>query len=316
MKEAISYKINSSIKTKKPIINDIIKHKWLYIMLSLGLIYLFIFRYIPMYGVLIAFKDFDMVKGILNSDWVGFRNFERLLASKDFYVIFKNSLLISLYRLVWGFPVPVILAIMLNEVNNLRYKKIVQTVIYLPHFISWVVIAGIINNFLSPSNGIINYIITSVGGESIAFLQKPQWFRTILVLSEIWKESGWGTIVYLAAISAIDTSLYESAKIDGANRFVQMWRITIPGIMPTIVVLLILKLGQLLNNGFEQIFLLYSPLVYDVADVFETYSYRIGLMEGVFSYATAIGLFQSVVGLILLYFSNKFSKRISENSIW
>jgi len=269
-----------------------------------------------MYGVLIAFKNFNIVKGIWKSPWIGFDNFKYLFTSKEFYSILKNSILISLYRIMWGFPAPIILALMLNEVRHVHYKRVVQTILYLPHFISWVVMVGIVNNFLSPSTGIINYILKSITGTTIAFLQKPEYFRSILVITDIWKEAGWGTIVYLAAMTSIDSGLYEAAIIDGANRLQRIRYITIPGIASTIIVLLILRMGSILRNGFEQIFLLYSPLVYEVADVFETYTYRVGIREGRFSYATAVGMFQSVVGLILILTTNKIAKKYGEGGLW
>jgi len=291
-------------------------NKWLYIMLIPGMTLLLIFKYIPMYGIVIAFKDFNIVKGIWQSPWVGLQNFIYLFKSQDFYIILRNSILISLYRLLWGFPAPIILALLLNEVRHVRYKKTIQTILYLPHFISWVVIVGIVYNFLSPSTGIVNHIIKMFGKEPIAFLQKEEYFRSILVITDIWKEAGWGTIIYLAAITGIDESLYEAAIIDGATRLQRVRYITIPGIMSTIVVLLILRSGSILRNGFEQIFLMYSPLVYDVADVFETYTYRVGLQEGRFSYATAVGMFQSIVGLILIWMTNAFAKKYGEGGLW
>jgi len=269
-----------------------------------------------MYGIIIAFKDFNIVKGIWQSPWVGLDNLKYLFRSQDFYAILRNSILISLYRLLWGFPAPVILALLLNEVRHVHYKKAIQTILYLPHFISWVVIVGIVYNFLSPSTGIINHIIKMFGGEPIAFLQKEEYFRSILVITDIWKEAGWGTIIYLAAITSIDENLYEAAIIDGATRLQRVRYITIPGIMSTIVVLLILRSGSILRNGFEQIFLMYSPLVYDVADVFETYTYRVGLQEGRFSYATAVGMFQSVVGLILIWTTNAFARKYDVGGLW
>ena len=285
-------------------------------MLIPGLAALIVFHYIPMYGITMAFQDFNVVKGFFRSPWVGLRNFEYLLHSKEFYAVFRNSLLISLYKLLWGFPVPILLAIMLNEIRNIYFKKTIQTVIYLPHFISWVVLAGIVYQFLSPSTGIVNHIIKSFGGEPVAFLQQQKYFRSILVITDIWKGSGWGTIVYLAAIAGIDESLYEAALIDGASRMQRIRYITIPGIMSTIIVLLILRSGSILRNGFEQVFLLYSPLVYDVADVFETYTYRVGLQEGRFSYATAVGMFQSVIGLLMIWTTNRLSRKFGEGGLW
>lgn len=294
-----------------------LRNRWLYILLIPGMLYILVFRYIPMYGVVIAFKEFDLVKGIWKSPWVGIENFRYIFSFPDFYKVLKNSILMSAYRLVWGFPAPVILALMLNEVRNMKYKKLVQTVVYLPHFISWVVIAGIIYNFLSPTDGLFNYILVQVfGGDTVAFLQQPRYFRSIIVISDIWKEAGWGTLIYLASMASIDSEIYEAATIDGASRMQRIWNITIPGIMNTVVVLLILRMGSVLRNGFEQIFLLYNPLVYDVADVFETFTYRIGLIDGRFSFATAVGIFQSVVGLILIYATNRIAKKYGEGGLW
>lgn len=304
-------KNNMAMLTKQ-----IVKNKWLYILILPGLIYFFIFHYLPIYGVIIAFKDFDIVKGIWESPWIGFGNFGRLFSSGQFYNVFKNSILLSFYRTLWGFPAPILLALMMNEIRHGMYKKVTQTIIYLPHFISWVVLVGIVNNFLSPSNGIINLLLNHMGFESVAFMQKPQFFRTIVVSSEIWKEVGWNSIIYLAAITGIDPSLYESSIIDGASRFQQIRYITIPSILSTIIVVLIMHLGYILRNGFEQVLLMYNPLVYNVADVFETFSYRTGLQEGMYGYATAVGLFQSVVGLIMIWLANKFAKKAGESSLW
>ncbi|HBM79902.1 MAG TPA: protein lplB [Clostridiaceae bacterium] len=294
----------------------VMQNKWLYIFLAIGMIYLFIFNYLPMYGVVIAFQNFSPVKGFLKSEWVGLANFKYLFHSRDFIEVFKNSILISLYRIFWGFPAPIILALMLNEVKNLVFKRSIQTVVYLPHFISWVVLASMVVNFLAPSGGLVNNIIVALGGKPISFLTSTKWFRTVLVVTDIFKGVGWGTIVYLASMTSIDPGLYEAAIIDGATRMQRIKYITLPGISSTIVVLLVLRMGGILRNGFEQIFLLYSPLVYPVADVFETYTYRVGLLEGRFSYATAVGLFQSVVGFILIMLTNRISKIINGSSLW
>ncbi|MCK9478567.1 MAG: ABC transporter permease subunit [Firmicutes bacterium] len=292
------------------------KNFWLYLLLIPGVAYFLIFHYAPMYGILIAFKDFDVVKGVWNSSWIGLDNFTYLFKSKDFFNILSNSIIISFYRLFFGFPAPIILAILLNEVRSNTYKRTIQTILYLPHFISWVVITGIIYVFLSPSTGVVNLMINEFGGKSIAFLQEPKYFRSIIVLSGIWKETGWGTIVYLSAITSIDVEQYEAAFIDGANRLQTILYITLPSIMSTIVVLLILRMGNILRNGFEQIFLLYNPMVYNVADVFETYSYRVGILEGRFSYSTAVGIFQSVVGLIFIMSSNYLSRKVNDAGLW
>ncbi|MBD2843802.1 sugar ABC transporter permease [Paenibacillus sp. IB182496] len=269
-----------------------------------------------MAGIVIAFKDLSLTKGILNSDWVGWYHFETLLTSSNFYRVLRNSLLLSFYQIVWGFPAPILLALMLNEVRHLAFKRVTQTIIYFPHFISWVVMAGIVMSFLSPSTGIVNYVLHTLGFDSVAFLLKPEYFRSIIVSSEVWKEVGWGTIIYFAAISGIDPTLYESATIDGANRFQKMWHITLPGIAATIVILLLLKLGNILDNGFEQIYLLYNPMTYATGDVFETYTFRIGLQQGRISYGTAVGLFKAVVGFALIMSANSLARKISKKSIW
>lgn len=292
------------------------QHKWLYLFLAIGLIYLFIFNYVPMYGIVMAFQDFTPVKGFFHSPWVGLQNFRYLFHSTDFLIVFRNSLLISLYRIAWGFPAPIILALMLNEVRNLAFKRSLQTVVYLPHFISWVVLACMLTNFLAPSGGLVNNVIQAMGGHPVSFLTNVKAFRSVLVFSDVYKEIGWGTIIYLASMTAIDPGLYEAAVIDGASRLQRIRYITIPGISTTIIVLLVLRMGSVLRNGFEQVFLLYSPLVYEVADVFETYSYRTGLLQGRYSYATAIGLFQSVVGFVLIVGANRLSKKINDYSLW
>lgn len=292
------------------------KNYILYLFALPALLYLFVFKYMPMYGVILAFKDWNLAKGIMGSPWVGFENFRYLFQSANFLNVFRNSIVISLLRLVWGFPVPILLSLMLNEVFISSYKRTVQTLLYLPHFISWVVITGMVFNFTNTSTGVLNVIIKKLGGTPIAFLQSQKHFRGVIIVMEIWKTSGWGTIVYLSAMAAIDPSLYEAALIDGANRYHRIRYITLPGISGTIAVLLILRTGRILNNGFEQIFLLYSPLVYDVADVFETFTYRTGLREGRFSFATAVGMFQSVVGLVLIYTTNFLSRKFGEGGLW
>lgn len=303
------------LESKGNLLKHFKMHKWLYIFLIPGCLYLLIFKYIPMFGIVIAFKDFSLTRGIWASDWIGFENFSYLFESKDFYKVLRNSLILSSYHIVFAFPAPIILAVMLNEVKSILFKRVSQTVLYLPHFISWVVLAGMVVNFLSPSTGPVNHVIKAMGYEPIAFLLKPEYFRTILVSAEIWKGVGWGTIVYLAAMTGIDPSLYESAKMDGATRLQQIRYITIPGIASTVVVMLILQLGHILDNGFEQVYLLYNPSTYDVADVFETYTYRIGLIDGRLSFAAAVGLFKAFVGLTLILIANRIA-RLFGKQIW
>lgn len=288
----------------------------LYLLMLPGLLYLLIFKYIPMGGIIIAFKDYKFTQGIFASEWIGFENFRLLFESRDFYRVLFNSMFLSLLQLIFEFPAPIIVAILLNEIRHTAFKRVTQTIMYLPHFISWVVLAGMIMNFLSPAGGWVNQLIGFFGYEPVNFLLKADYFRTIIISAEVWKGVGWGTIIYLAAMTSIDPSLYEAATIDGAGRFQKIRFITLPGIANTVIILFVLRLGYILNNGFEQIFLLYTPSTYAVADVFETYTYRVGLMSGRFSYATAVGLFKSVVGTILILGSNRMARLFGRRALW
>jgi putative aldouronate transport system permease protein len=290
--------------------------RYLYILLVPALIYYVVFKYIPMYGVIIAFKDFNFAKGILGSEWIGFENFEYLFGLNDFYKVFFNSLYLSFLRLLWGFPIPIFLALMLNEMRSLKYKKILQTIVYLPHFISWVVLGGIIISFLSPSWGVVNYFIRALGGEPIFFMAKTEYFRRIIVVSDIWKGAGWGTIIYLAAITGISPELYEAAIVDGATKLQRLWYITLPCIRTPIVLCLILRMGSIMNNGFEQIFILQNSQNLSVSEVFETWVYRLGLLNGRFSFATTVGLFTSLVSLIFLLSADRIAKKMGEEGIF
>ena len=302
-------------KSSSHFVRQIKKSKYLYLIFFIPLCYYIIFHYWPMYGVIIAFKDYNIVKGILGSPWVGFKHFEKFLADPYFWKLVRNTLLINIYGLFWSFPAPIVLAILLNELPDRGFKRFVQSVSYLPHFISTVVVCGMIVNFLA-SDGIVNQILMALGRERIQFLMRPEWFRTIYIASGIWQNVGWGSIVYLAALAGIDEELYEAAIIDGANRWKQMIHITLPGIKSTISIMLIMNLGRLMNIGYEKIILLYNGSTYETADVISTYVYRRGLLGNDFSYATAVSLFQSVVGLILLYTSNKISNKLSETGLW
>lgn len=301
---------------KSGVLAHMMNNKSLYLILLPGILYYMIFMYMPMYGVTIAFKDFDMFGGIFKSEWVGLKHFEQLFSSDTFFTVFRNSIVISLYKLVFNFPIPIVLAILLNEVRNIAFKRTVQTLVYLPYFLSWVVIAGLVINFLSPTAGVVNILIKSLGGETVNFLANRAYFRSILVLSDLWHGMGWNTIIFLAALTNIDMNLYEASKIDGAGRFKQILHITLPGIRSTIIVLLLMKIGNIMNNGFEQIFLLYNPMVYDVADVFETYVYRVGLVESRYDFSTAVGLFKSVIGLIMLVSANALARKFGEKGIF
>jgi len=291
-------------------------NKWLYVMLIPGILYYLVFHYGPMAGVIVAFKDFDIFSGIFSSDWVGLKHFEKLFSSENFFQIFRNSLTISFYKLAVCFPIPIALAIMLNEVRHQKFQRTLQTVVYLPYFLSWVVIAGIVTNLLSPSDGIVNVLLKAMDKETVNFLASKEWFRTVLVLSDLWHGMGWNTVIFLAALTNIDPQLYEAARIDGAGKLQQIWHITLPGLKSTIIVLLLMKIGNIMNNGFEQIFLLYNPNVYDVADVFETYVYRIGLVDTRYDFATAVGLFKSCVSFVMLITANKLARMFGERGIF
>jgi putative aldouronate transport system permease protein len=288
----------------------------LYLMMIPGIAYFFIFKYIPMFGMVIAFQNYSPFAGIRGSEWVGWQHFAALFQDPVFFQLFENTLLISIYKLFWGFPAPILLALLLNEIRLSAFKRSIQTLVYLPHFLSWVIIGGMLTTLLSPSTGVANDMIRWLGFEPIFFLTDTNWFRSILVASNIWKEAGWGAILYLAALSGINPELYEAAFVDGANKWRQTWSITLPSIMGTVVILFLLRLGNLLEVGFEQIFILYNPLVYDISDVFDTYVYRVGIAKAEFSYPAAIGLFQSVIGLILVVGANKLSKKYTEHGIW
>lgn len=320
MSENISKEKNLQIlfkeKLRKSTFYQYWKYKYLAMLLIPGMIYFIIFKYLPIYGLVIAFKDYKFLEGIMASPWVGFKVFGEMFALKSFWEVFSNTLIISFYKLIFGFPAPIIFALLLNEIRHVHYKKIVQTISYLPHFVSWVILGGLFMQFLSPSMGPINIIIKSLGGKPIYFLADPKWFRSVLVTTEIWKSLGWGSIVYLAALSGIDPALYEAASIDGAGRWHKMVHITFPSLVPIITIMLILSTGKLVNDNFDQIFNLYNPAVYKVADVIGTYTYRMGLEGMKYSFATAVGLFKNIISFGLVITANMISKRINEYGIW
>jgi putative aldouronate transport system permease protein len=291
--ELLRYSSRSHLAKHNHFIHRVKKNKYLYLLFFLPFCYYIIFHYWPMYGIIIAFKDYNIVKGIIGSPWVGLEHFKKFLFDPYFWKLVRNTLLINIYGLIWSFPAPIILALLLNEVRNQKFKRFVQSVSYLPHFISTVVVCGMIVNFLS-TDGLINNLLGSFGIKPIQFLMLPEWFRTIYIGSGIWQGVGWGSIIYLAALSAVDEELYEAAIIDGANRWKQLIHITIPSIKPTISIMLIMNLGRLMSIGFEKIILLYTGPTYETADVISTYVYRRGLLGSDFSYATAVSLFQSL----------------------
>ena len=294
------------------------RDRYLYLLLVPAILYFIIFKYAPLYGVQIAFKDYKINLGIWGSEWVGFKYFTRLFKSSVFTRVFRNTLLLNIYSVCCGFPAPIILALMLNEIRSQKYKRVIQSVVYIPHFFSWVILAGMISNMLSPSHGALNLALKAMGivDEGIYFMISTKWWPTVFIFSGIWKEVGWGTIIYRAAITGIDPQLYEAAIIDGAGKFRQIISITIPCLVPTIVIQLILRMGSMMDVGMEPVLLLSNSVVMDVADVFSTYVYRQGIQKTQYSLTTACGLFQSVVSAILLLSTNAIAKKLSGEGIW
>jgi putative aldouronate transport system permease protein len=294
---------------------DLVRNKFIYLMALPGIVYFAVYHYWPMYGAEIAFKNFIPVKGISGSPWAGFKHFQDFFESYYFWRILRNTLLINLYSLLFGFPAPIILALLLNEIRSRIFKSAVQTITYLPHFISIVIICGLIIDFTS-QNGLINDFIAWLGGNRENLLINAGLFRTIFVSSGIWQEIGWSSIIYLAALSGIDPQMYEAAKIDGAGRWKQLANITLPGIAPTIIILLILRMGHMMDVGFEKVILLYNPSTYETADVISSFVYRKGLVEANYSYSAAVGLFNSAINFIMIIIANRLSRKFSETSLW
>jgi putative aldouronate transport system permease protein len=294
-----------------------IRREWdLYLLLLPGVLCVLLFRYTPMYGIVIAFKDFNIFDGMAASPWVGWKHFEKLFTYQDFLTVFKNTLIISFMKIGILFPLPILVALLLNELKNVIFKRTVQTVIYLPHFLSWVIVSGLFIDILSTNGGLVNKMLTGMGFEPIAFFMDNSVFRGVLVTSAGWKETGWSTIVYLAAFTSIDPQLYEAARMDGAGRLKQVWHITLPGIVPTILLMFILRLGSILEAGTEQILVMYNPTVYKTADVIGSYVYRMGLGNQDYSFTTAVGLFESVIAFILVVSGNALSRKYLQRGIW
>lgn len=314
----IENKLPHDEKPKKEnlLLKKLAKNKLIYLMIAPGLLYILIYKYFPMYGLIISFQDYKPYLGITGSKWVGFEHFQRLFTSPDFWMIFKNTLVLFGLQLFIFFPIPIILALMLNEVRRNYYKRTIQTLIYLPHFMSWVVVVSISYVLLTLDGGIINGILGDLGFEPINFLLDASWFRPMYIIQVIWREAGWGTIIFLAAIAAVDPQLYEAARMDGANRFRQIWHITLPAIKSVIVILLILKIGDVLELGFEHVFLLLNSTNRHVAEIFDTYVYVAGLRQGQFSYATAVGFFKGFIGLALVVFANWLAKKNGEEGVY
>lgn len=293
------------------------KNKYLFLLLAPVLIWYIIFEYGPLYGVQLAFKDFYILRGINDSPWVGLKHFVRMFSGDtDFKRILINTVLISTYKLIWGFPAPIILALLFNEVRNQVFKRVTQSISYLPHFFSWVMMAGFVIALLSPSSGVVNHILGWFGIPPIFFLTDPNWFRTTMVVTEIWKGVGWGTIIYLAALAGINPDLYEAAMMDGASRWKQTIHITIPSIANVIAILFIFSMSGILNAGFDQILNLYNPLVYSVGDIIDTYVYRVGLGQMQYSFSTAVGIFKNIIALFLILSVNWIIKRMGQEGLF
>ena len=294
---------------------DWIRNRSVYIMVIPVILFYILFHYKPMYGTIMAFMDYSPRLGFAGSEWIGFENFTRFFQNPYFWQLMRNTLLLSIYGIIFGFPAPIILALLLNELKSMKFKKVVQTVTYLPHFISLVVVTGIIKDF-TMSTGLIADIVYLFTGVRQSLIENPNLYRTIYIVSDIWQGVGWGSIIYLSALASVDEQLYEAAAIDGANRWKQLLNVTIPGITPTIITMLIMKLGQVLGSSYEKTILLYNEATYDTADVISSYIYRVGLIDRDWGYSAAIGLFNSIINLILLLLANKISKKVADTSLW
>lgn len=300
----------------KGINGEIRKNGQLYLMLAPGILFFLILSYLPMAFLFVAFQDYNVGKGIFGSEFVGLANFQALFSEKMFPLVLRNTLLINFYKLIIGFPFPILLALCFNELKSVTYKKVTQSLVYLPHFLSWVVVYGIMISLFSVNSGLINKIIISFGMEPIAFLTTPQYYRSFLVVSEIWKEVGWNSIIYIAALAGLNIELYEAATIDGASRIRQLWHIALPGIRSTMVILFILNCGAILSGSFEQIMVTINSSVFEVGEIIPTYVYTKGLTEFKISFSTAVGLFQSAIGFLLVFGTNKIAQKMGGESLW
>lgn len=310
--------VNTVPESKRKRFNwDRVLRNWqLYLLISPVIVYYIIFHYFPMYGIQIAFKDFIATKGIWGSPWIGMEHFDRFFDSYYFWRLIKNTLGIGLYSLAVGFPIPIILALLMNEIKAERFKKFVQTVTYAPHFLSTVVIVGMMMVFLSPRYGVINHFIEMFGGQPINFMTEPSWFKTLYVMSDVWQTMGWSSIIYLAALAGIDNQLHEAARVDGATKLQRIRHINIPGIRPTIIILLILNVGSIMGVGFEKVLLMQNNLNMESSDIISTYVYRMGIQNAEYSFSAAVGLFNSIINFVLLISVNFIARRVSETSLW
>lgn len=292
------------------------RHKWMYLLMLPGIIYFIIFKYVPMGGLIISFQNYSPYLGIAGSEWVGLEHFKNFFMNPDFKMLLVNTFSISILNLLFFFPMPIILALLLNEIKNKVVKKSIQTMIYIPHFISMVIVASVTFTLLNVESGVITQLVAKITGSRPEFLSDPKYFRWIIVIQNIWKETGWGMIIFLAALAGVDTQLYEAAQVDGAGKLRQVWHITLPAIKSTIIIMLIMKVGSLLNTGFEQIFLMKNSLNSSVAEVFDTYVYTLGISQGAFSYSTAVGMFKSVVATAMVLTTNWICKKCGETGLY
>jgi putative aldouronate transport system permease protein len=307
-----------SVRTRAHLIRFarlVVRDRYLLLMMVLPAIYFIVFCYLPMYGVTLAFKRFDISQGIMDSPWIGLQNFREFFSNPYSYKVIANTLMLRVWHLTLGFPMPIVIALLLNEIRNDRFKRLVQTSSYLPHFISLVVVCGMVVSFLS-SDGILNSIVKALGGQPQPWLQLPQYFRPIWLISGVWQDAGWTSVIYLAALASISPELYEAALVDGANRWQRIRHITIPGIMPTVTIMFLLRVGQLLALDFQKVLLLYTPSTYETADILGTYIYRRGILMADFSFATAVGLFQALVGLVFIVGANTIAKKAGQSGLW
>ncbi|WP_375790224.1 ABC transporter permease [Paenibacillus agricola] len=296
--------------------NRMVQHKYMYMLAIPGILFFLIFKFVPLWGLMLAFKEYNPYLGFTGSEWVGLKHFNELFSDRNFYIMLRNTFAINIFGLIFMFPMPILLALMLNEVRHEFFKRINQSVVYLPHFLSWVVVASMTFFVLSTDVGIVNKLITDSGGESIPFLSNPNYFWAMITVQNMWKEVGWGTIIFLAAMAGVDPQRYEAAVVDGATRWRQIWHITLPAIRPTIFILLILRLGQMADVGFEQILLMMNPLVSSLAEVFDTYAYTQGILKGQISTGVTVGMFKGVVGFVLVMVSNYVVKKLGHEGIY
>lgn len=310
------YKMSQATERRRSIWKGVKRDRFLYLLALPGIVFFILFKYVPMWGILISFQDYSPYQGMWASPWIGFEHYIRFFSNPDFLILFRNTMAINLLSLIFFFPLPILLSVMMNELRGNKFRKTIQSIVYLPHFLSWVIIVGITFLLLSTGEGIVNQLLVAAGLNKIDFLTNPNYFWVLLTVQSIWKDAGWGTVLFLAAMAGIDPQLNEAAKIDGAGRLRQIWHITLPGIRSVVIILLILRIGHIMDVGFEQVFLMMNGAVSEVADVFDTYVYRLGIKQGQLSFSTAVGVFKSLVGLILVIGANKLAKKFGEDGVY